>query len=330
MLVLSTPYQRNVLSKYLSEKALIDSTHGTNRYDFQLTTLMSVDDCAAGVPVVYCISNRTNADHMGTFFNALKKAVGRIKTKVLISDMAMFYYNAWKHVMAEADHQLVSSWHVVEAWKANVIAKVNGVNKSAEVYRALRVLNSIMDFELFLVCLLGMPEMLKADEDTKEFGEYFEAEYTRHPEPRAFCYRVGLGIDTNMFLEAMQKKLKYTYMKGKQIRREDECIGILMTFTRDVAFQRLTRKCKGNDSSRQSVIKDRHRTSVKEITESMVSVVKPGCSWCVKSSTSLVNHQYDVTRDLGNECLGCELSCMACHICVHMYKSDPAVGQEDP
>ena len=49
ILVLSTPWQREVFHKYASKQVLIDSTHGTNGYEFQLTTLMSVDESGVGV-----------------------------------------------------------------------------------------------------------------------------------------------------------------------------------------------------------------------------------------------------------------------------------------
>jgi hypothetical protein len=114
-----------------------------------------------------------------------------------------------------------------------------------------------MHVELFQICSLGLLEMLEADPETVEFGEYFKDRYANVTERWSFCYRIGLGLNTNMYLEAMHKKVKYQYMHGKTIRRIDECIDMLMRFTRDMAFERLTRKCKGNISSRMATIKDR-------------------------------------------------------------------------
>ena len=31
----------------------------------------------------------------------------------------------------------------------------------------------------------------------------------------AYCYRVGLGINTNMIVEAFHRVFKYNYLKGK-------------------------------------------------------------------------------------------------------------------
>ena len=44
VLVISTEGQRGMLEHYSSNVVAIDSTHGTNDYDFQLTTLMIIDE----------------------------------------------------------------------------------------------------------------------------------------------------------------------------------------------------------------------------------------------------------------------------------------------
>ena len=40
----------------------------------------------------------------------------------------------------------------------------------------------------------------------------------------AYCYRVHLGINTNMAIENFNKILKYCYLKGKRIKRLDKII----------------------------------------------------------------------------------------------------------
>ncbi|KAJ4425743.1 hypothetical protein ANN_27939 [Periplaneta americana] len=47
MLVLMTPYQKE-FSKFAMDKTCIDSTHGTTEHDFQVTTLLTVDEFGAG------------------------------------------------------------------------------------------------------------------------------------------------------------------------------------------------------------------------------------------------------------------------------------------
>jgi hypothetical protein len=59
--------------------------------------------------------------------------------------------------------------------------------------------------------------MCEDDVKTKDFGIYFKNYYSQRPKAWAFCYRLGLFLNTNIYLEAMHKKLKYCYMHGKQI-----------------------------------------------------------------------------------------------------------------
>jgi len=68
MIVIMTPYQIDVLSKYATHRICVDSTHGTTSYNFQLTTLLVVDEFGAGCPVAFCISNRIDSVAMSRFF----------------------------------------------------------------------------------------------------------------------------------------------------------------------------------------------------------------------------------------------------------------------
>ena len=54
----------------------IDSTHGTNAYNFQLTTVMVIDDHGEGYPAAFCYSNRVDEVAMALFFTAIKNALG--------------------------------------------------------------------------------------------------------------------------------------------------------------------------------------------------------------------------------------------------------------
>jgi len=68
-MIVMTPYQIDVLSKYATDRICVDSTHGTTSYDFQLTTLLVVDEFGAGCPVAFCLSNRIDTVAMSRFFD---------------------------------------------------------------------------------------------------------------------------------------------------------------------------------------------------------------------------------------------------------------------
>ena len=76
----------------------IDGTHGTNAYDFTLTTLMVVDDFGMGIPVAFCVTNKENTGFFSIFFDVVKKECGRVDAKVFMSDDYPAYVNAWTSV----------------------------------------------------------------------------------------------------------------------------------------------------------------------------------------------------------------------------------------
>lgn len=60
MIIILTETQIAVLKKFSSEKLSIDSTHGTNQYNFNLPTIIVIDEFGEGYPAAFCISSKTN------------------------------------------------------------------------------------------------------------------------------------------------------------------------------------------------------------------------------------------------------------------------------
>ena len=79
----------------------MDSTHGTNMYDFYLTTILVKDEFGEGMPVAWTISNRENATILTEFLKAIKKRLGSLSPKWFMSDDAQQYFNSWKGVLGE-------------------------------------------------------------------------------------------------------------------------------------------------------------------------------------------------------------------------------------
>ncbi|CAI6357426.1 unnamed protein product [Macrosiphum euphorbiae] len=68
MLIILTETQKEVLKKFGSGKLCIDSTHGTNQYNFNLTTIVVIDEFGEGYPAAFCISTKIDERHMTFFF----------------------------------------------------------------------------------------------------------------------------------------------------------------------------------------------------------------------------------------------------------------------
>ena len=59
------------------------------------------------------------------------------------------------------------------------------------------------------------------------------------------CFRLGDGINKNMFCEAFHRTFKYNYLKGKFNKRVDTTLINLITFARDKVFESVIKLTKG-------------------------------------------------------------------------------------
>jgi len=55
------------------KEVCMDSTQGMNSYEFQLTTLMAIDEHGEGFPIAFCYSNRVDELSMCVFLQVCKE-----------------------------------------------------------------------------------------------------------------------------------------------------------------------------------------------------------------------------------------------------------------
>ena len=204
---------RKPCSRNLAVRVCIDSTHGTTGYDFYLTTLMFVDEFGSGFPVAWCLSNHEDTTFMTVFFNAIKQNSGPITAKWLMSDLANQYYNAWVGVMQHHPRKLLCTWHVDKAWRENIREKVKDVTAQAEVYKMLRTVLEETSETTFSDLLAKVLNQLQSCDQTAAFHQYFVSERVPKVQEWAFCHRLALGINTNMYVEAFHRTFKHNYLK---------------------------------------------------------------------------------------------------------------------
>ncbi|XP_072384060.1 uncharacterized protein [Diabrotica undecimpunctata] len=318
VLILMTQYQIELLKKFGTNIICIDSTHGTNSYDFLLSTLVVVDEYGEGIPVAYLISNKTDTFVMAHFFEIIKTKTGSITPKVFMSDDDAVFYNAWVSVMGLPLHRLLCDWHVDQNWRKQ-LKKINGSQEvKAEVYKCLRLLMDNTSVNEFSNLLENTLNELHNNDTTKEFANYFQNNYVNRVESWAHCYRYGLGINTNMYLEAFHKVLKHIYLEGKKVKRLDKTIDALMKFTRDKLFDRLTKTIKGKSTYRITLINKSHIESRSIKRENITQSKIDPSIWEVKSSSGKIN--YFIRKECA-ECPveNCQLRCNNCRSCIHIY-----------
>ncbi|XP_046688307.1 uncharacterized protein LOC124374051 [Homalodisca vitripennis] len=99
-----TPAEEEMLRKFGSDCVCVDGTHGLNSYDFEVVTLMVIDDMRQGFPCAFFICSRIDSETVGTFFSFIKERLGdQLKPTVFMSDMADLFYNGWLPVMGPVE-----------------------------------------------------------------------------------------------------------------------------------------------------------------------------------------------------------------------------------
>ncbi len=138
ILCLQTEFQKDVLKKFGSSIICIDTTHGTNQYDFLLATLMVVDESGEGIPATWMLSNREDVLMFMIFFQAIKDRVGEIKAEYFMSDMAEKFFTAWKVIFkANSTKKLICIWHVDRAWRKGIHEHITTKLQQTEIYHQL-------------------------------------------------------------------------------------------------------------------------------------------------------------------------------------------------
>ncbi|XP_077541926.1 uncharacterized protein LOC144153997 [Haemaphysalis longicornis] len=328
--------QQECLQKLGSNKLCIDSTHGTNGYGLQLTTLMTIAEDGSGIPCAYLISKSIDTNTMVKFFEAIRERVGKIECEAFMSDDAQQYGNAWEQVMGTPKRRLLCSWHVLRNWNTR-LTKITSVRLKNEIRKTLRTLMDCAEIEkfeeMFSQFLKRLEDACKQpgpEEDSEqegrltpeqkcaleEFRSYFVKTYSTRVRQWAFCYRKEVNLSTNNHIESMHRTLKCTHMHGKQNYRLDKLIWLLFTMTSDVFIKRVIRLVKGKTDHRRTALAKKHRAGL-NFPESDITKVGEG-QWLIRAQT-LSQYNYKLERT-SETCAGCHLHCTSCQACHIMYR----------
>lgn len=68
MIVVITKSQCDLFARLGSDRTCVDGTHGTTGFDFQLVTLLYVDEYGVAFAVAFCITNKVDQKAIEIFF----------------------------------------------------------------------------------------------------------------------------------------------------------------------------------------------------------------------------------------------------------------------
>ena len=314
LLVIQTKFQRDMLSAHAESGICMDATYKINDYDFNLISLLVLDNFQEGIPVLWALSNREDKSVLLHILEALNERCGTLKTNWFMSDMAQQYSSAWDEVFGgQKTKYLWCAWHVDRAWKNGLRRYVPNKAQQRILYNHLKVLmmeTNTASFHMLLAQFITISKSISAS-----FTTYFSSTYCKFLEHWASCYRLGSPMNTNMYSESFHRVLKIVYLQHKRNKRVDYLIYTLLKIARDKAFDQLQKCEKGKNTHRICEINKRHK---KALTFASLAVIEETNSNLFKiSSQSQAGLVYCVERK-NSTCI-CQLKCRFCYACAHMY-----------
>ncbi|GFW38630.1 c2H2-type domain-containing protein [Trichonephila clavipes] len=253
-LALQHPLQKEMLKKFGEEIVCVDSTHGTNSYNFKLITVLVVDDFGEGFPVAWCISNREDFTVLRKFFLLIKNNTDTsITSNFFMSDDAPAFYNAWSDVFDFPVQKILCYFHFDKSIRSKIETLIKNKLKACEVYKAITILFSETNEQIFRKMFVKFLNNLKEDTDTDKFYHYFLNNYNNREKEIAMCFRNACKIRTNNHLESFHKDFKYNYLSGKVNKRLDFCIYKLMEFVKDKGCKRIIKLERGKITSKKKI-----------------------------------------------------------------------------
>ena len=307
LLCLQTEFQLDMLKEFGNRAICVDSTHGTNQYNFLLITLLIIDEFGEGIPIAFAISNRETQLSLKVFFQAVHNRSGDLAPGIFMSDDAIQYWNAFKEIYGENNtRKYLCSWHVDRSWRNGLSRYIEDISAKAEIYAKLRAVMIETNHQ----DLTAMTQHLMSYLTLKypRFAEYFKSNYLKRIEEWSTFYRIGTLVNTNMHLESFHRVLKYKYLNGKQNKRLDSLLNTLLKIARDKWFERLQKSLKGKVTHRILDINRRHEKAVE--LKSITTIEKStDLSW--KVSGYVVDKQSHDCR--------CSIKCRQCGVCPDLF-----------
>ena len=295
----------------------MDSTHCISQYEgYQLTTLMTVTNLNQGFPVAFLVSSTVNVNILNAFLNEVKRCVGPISASVFMSDDDATFRNAWSTTMNEETHSktlyLNCTWHTDRALRKSIGSKISApVSEKTVVYQMFRALMDEPDEATFHKQCNGFLIYL-TQAGFNSFEAYFRETYLSNNRIQLWpkCFRTGVNINTNNYLESMHRVLKHVYLNGKKVKRLDFTLFALAKLVKDTVYKRMIDLVRSR--TRRNGLHERHRQGVD------LEVIQEEENVFYVSSASTNEKKYKVVSH-SVFCEHCRERCTYCNVCQCMY-----------
>ena len=139
-----------MLIEFGSSAICMNFTHGTKCYDFNLTSIVVVDEYGEGIPM----SNRQDTFVTMEFLKLIWDRTGNINPRLFMTDDAEQFFTAWRASFGDGTTtKLLCLWHVDRSWRKALQEHIVDKVKQVEVYHQLRILLNETEEAKFRVIL---------------------------------------------------------------------------------------------------------------------------------------------------------------------------------
>uniref|UniRef100_A0A1Y1N7T3 C2H2-type domain-containing protein n=2 Tax=Photinus pyralis TaxID=7054 RepID=A0A1Y1N7T3_PHOPY len=318
-LIFMNQAQRELLNIYGNDILMIDSTHGTNPYKIQLTTLMVVDRRFEGFPVAFLWSITQTKKMFEHFFTAIKKIVPDIKPRYFMSVDTNTFYNAFVSVYGHIPSKLLCDWHTKKKLFEN-LTKISSAEKKEETKASLKSIINEVDVVTFETTLPTFTENLIKDPETEKYGTYF-SKYANRPEQWALCFKKEFHRNTNLALENWHQELKHNASVGGKCQQRLDCsIQNVLECLRQKCLKLLIYVSHNEVPHKLYALRKRHELACLVLNQTDLQR-ESASTFLVTSKnkdTDPLLEFFKVTVVAQPEQCKCEFLCTECRKCLHM------------
>jgi hypothetical protein len=306
-----------------------DATHNIGP-KLKLTTLMTVNEYFEGEPLAFCICESESTERMMEFFGAIRDNIGRpIKTATFVSDDSNTFFNAWVSKMCQDSplpKKRLCEWHVNCNWtaKLNTIPNLPVADQSnlrKETKTKLFDLRTELDKNVFNQKLESFLSYLQSNENLANFNAYFLKYYANRVEQWAHAHLPeDGGCNTNMYLEAWHKTLKYKYLGGKRQKRLDFVCDRLIQADNDAKKAKERYDLLGHRNHRTAKVRTSHKQAKKLWNEGSLKITRQDTTEHVNQFVVEDENSFNVVTQITEDPLHkCPFQCKPCSTCLHIF-----------
>eukprot|EP00611_Tribonema_gayanum_P026463 TRINITY_DN630_c0_g1_i7.p1 TRINITY_DN630_c0_g1~~TRINITY_DN630_c0_g1_i7.p1 ORF type:complete len:600 (-),score=121.78 TRINITY_DN630_c0_g1_i7:81-1880(-) len=245
---------------------LLDATGGTNKYGYQLYSLVVVDDFREGVPVAFMLTSSQAAKEVKLFMDKVQEKTTRTIRYAMI-DKSPTEMRALDDCSIQ---YFLCFFHVLQAWERFVRSADGGVRDQGmrkAILANIKKLAGIRDRANFVIEETAFKHRWAHH---AAVVQYYNDNWACCAEHWAFYGRTAVSamdVNTNNHLERWNGTLKYVFLMRKKARQLAQLLSLLVTEVMPHYIHDRQKKLAGLESSAAMSALQRHQHQVQFILE---------------------------------------------------------------